>query len=183
MVFRNWLQVESLAITFFHICQIRHQKQIILKFSNYQSDRHLGEEWTVLEKHQSVLALKGTVFAHCRSSWTMSPTLLEVVCTFAGHSLPLCGSCTTNRFKKVCLLLTYNAVQCKANRLDPFFPREESPCTKLTFSGSDHLGQCFSNFIVHIHHLLLVKWRFWFCKSGAWGWDSAFPSSAQVPPL
>lgn len=97
MVFRNLLQVESLVITFFHIRQIRHQKQIILKFSNYQSDRHLAKNG-LLEKHQSVLALKGTVFAHCCSSWTMSSTLLEVVCTFAGRSLPLCGSCTTNRF-------------------------------------------------------------------------------------
>lgn len=121
MVFRNLLQVESLAITFFHICQIRHQKQIILKFSNYQSDRHLGKEWTLLEKHQSVLAVKGTVFAHCCSSWTMSSTLLEVVCTFAAHSLPLRGSCTTNRFKKACLLLTYHVVQCKSNRLDHSF--------------------------------------------------------------
>lgn len=43
------------------------------------------------------------------------------------------------------------------------------------------LNKCFSNFIMQISHLAnIVKRRFWYSKSGGWGWESAFLTSNQV---
>lgn len=154
MFFRDLVQVESLAITFLSYMP-KAAYFSIFKLSEWLIDI-LGEDG---------LFWKGRESFHCCSGWTMSQTLLEVVCIFAGHSPAECGSFTTNILKKHAFSLTYN-VWCKSNRLDPCFPRAAFPGTKLPSSGSDLLGQCFSNFIVHTNHMkILTVWGLRSCIS------------------
>lgn len=47
------------------------------------------------------------------------------------------------------------------------FQERTAPGTKISFSGNDLLGQCFSNFTVHLNHRgILAKCRFWWVGVG-----------------
>lgn len=47
------------------------------------------------------------------------------------------------------------------------FQERTTPGTKISFSGNDLLGQCFSDFTVHLNHLgILAKCRFWWVGVG-----------------
>lgn len=59
------------------------------------------------------------------------------------------------------------------------FQERTTPGTKISFSGNDLLGQCFSDFTVHLNHLgILAKMQI-LVGGGGEDRDSAFSSSAH----
>lgn len=105
--------------------------------------------------------MKSRVFCQCLSRWNIFPgplrscVLFQVILYHYGNPKPLIC------FKKWCLFLTVPFSASQIGSTCTFQERIAS-CTKISFSGNDRLGQCFSNFTGHMNHLgILAKCRFW----------------------